>query len=198
MFKLLNIMLISVSIIVSLFLVSYDIKNKDLYESLIKLCIIIILIPKILIIFKVKISLYEEFIYTIFVFFAYFLGSIINLYNKVYCYDTIMHFLSGFATSFLAIDILKRNNVKYKNIIINIIFILGFSALVAVLWEIFEFSTDIIFKKDAQNVLATGIYDTMKDIISAMLATIIFIFIYVYERLNNKNIIIKKFIEGIR
>ena len=84
-----------------------------------------------------------------------------------------------------------------KSIIFNILFILGISFIVACAWEIFEFASDKIFGKDAQNVLTTGVDDTMKDMIVAVLGTILYCILYSYEEKENKKIIIKKFIKNI-
>ena len=61
----------------------------------------------------------------------------------------------------------------------------------------FEFTSDKLFGKDAQNVLTTGVDDTMKDMIVAALGTILYLILYVYEEINNKKIFIKNFIYDI-
>ena len=82
--KLLNTILISVVITISVYLSVFDIINNNIYEILIKLFVIpIILLPKILRKNGFKIYLSEEIIYTLFIFVSYFLGSIIDLYNKI-------------------------------------------------------------------------------------------------------------------
>ena len=109
-----------------------------------------------------------------------------------------MHFLSGVLTSILALDILKRANVIDKNkIYINVLFVLGITFMVAGLWEIFEFTTDNIFGKDAQKVLTTGVSDTMKDIISAFLGSLIIVVSYIYEKVNNMKLFVINFIKSI-
>lgn len=197
--KLLNTILISVVITISVYLSIFDIINNNVYEILIKLFVIpVILLPKILRKNGFKIYLSEEIIYTLFIFVSYFLGSIIDLYNKIYFYDTLMHFLSGILTSFLALDILKRENIIDKNkMYINVLFVLGITFMIAGLWEIFEFTTDNIFGKDAQKVLTTGVTDTMKDIISAFLGSLIIIISYIYEKVNKTKLFIINFIKSI-
>ena len=133
-----------------------------------------------------------------FVFLAYFLGSIIDLYHKISFYDTLMHFTSGILSSLLALDILKRENVIEKNnLFITLLFVLGFTFLISGLWEIFEFTTDNIFGKDAQKVLTTGVSDTMKDIISAFLGSLIIVVSYIYEKVNNMKLFVINFIKSI-
>ena len=69
--------------------------------------------------------------------------------------------------------------------------------MVASLWEIFEFTTDNLLGGDAQRVVATGVTDTMKDIICALLGSILFSFCYLYECLKNKTLLIKEFIKKL-
>ena len=137
-------------------------------------------------------------IYIIFIFVAHFLGSIVNLYNKIYWYDNFIHFLSGFVISFFALELLIRlKKYDLKKIFFNAIFIIGISCIIASFWEYFEFISDNIFGKDAQNVLTTGVADTMMDMILATLGNLLFILIYIFEEFNNKKLIVKNFIKQV-
>ena len=51
-----------------------------------------------------------------------------------------------------------------------------------------KYFSDILFNQDAQNVLTTGIHDTMKDMIAAFLGSILFCMVYVYEEKSGNNI----------
>ena len=64
-------------------------------------------------------------------------------------------------------------------------------------WEFFEFISDNIFGKDAQNVLTTGVNDTMMDMILASLGSLTFVITYIFEEFNNKKLIVKNFIEQL-
>lgn len=174
--------------------------DLDMYGILIKLTIIpIIFLPTILEkLFSIKVNNSLSFLYTIFIFLAHFLGSVVNLYQKIYWYDSFAHFLSGILVAFVAtylLVILKKYD--RKSILFNVLFILGISFMVAGLWETFEFISDKLFSKDAQNVLTTGVDDTMKDMIVACLGTLLYEILYIYEEINNKVIVIRKFIKNI-
>lgn len=52
---------------------------------------------------------------------------------------------------------------------------------VAVLWECTEFTIDKLLGTDTQKVLTTGVNDTMKDMICALLGAILYIVYYVYD-----------------
>ena len=199
--KKLNLLLI---IIASLCGVVCSIKliiNGDIYEILISLSIIpVMLVPFIVRkLFKLNLTPTLECIYLVFTFFAHFLGSILNFYDTVNHYDKLIHFSSGIAVSFLALYLLI-NFKKYnsKKVLFNVLFIISFVLMIAAFWEFFEYSVDIVFKKDAQKVLETGVDDTMGDMIAAFVGAILFNIIYAYEEKTNKNILIKKYIKDVK
>lgn len=175
-----------------------SILDGNLYRTLIRLSVILVVfLPSIMRkVWKVQISEASEIIYIIFIFIAHFLGSIINLYNKIYWYDNFTHFLSGIVISFFALELLVRFK-KYhsKHIIFNALFIISIGFMIAGLWEYFEFISDKLFGKDAQNALTTGVDDTMMDMILATLGSILFILSYLFEEINHKKLIIKNFIK---
>lgn len=144
--------------------------NADLYGTLIRLSIIpLALLPNIA---KKKIKITEkvEFVYLLFLFVAHFLGSIVNLYYQISWYDTFVHYLSGWVTAFLGYIIYVKGKERSKAF--EFLFIISFSALIAISWETFEFVCDQLFQKDAQNVITTGVTDTMIDMIVALLGSI--------------------------
>lgn len=171
------------------------------YNSNILVCLslyLIVFIPKILRKASPKINDLIELIFLIFILFAQLLGSILHFYGIIYWYDSFMHYISGILTSFLAILLLVLFN-KYdeKDKTFNIIFIISITLMVAGLWEIFEFAADNLLGGDAQRVLATGVTDTMKDIICALLGSILFSLSYLYECIKKKNLVIKEFIKKL-
>lgn len=195
--KKINKIMIFLSCILSVAYSLTSIREGDIYNILIRLSLIpVVLLPTILRKLKIEISDASETIFIIFVFVAQFLGSIVGLYNQIYWLDTFSHFLSGIVFSFFILEILIRKGYK-TNIIFNIIFIIACTALIAVSWEIFEFINDSLFGKDAQKVLETGVNDTMKDMIVALLGSILFCLSYLYEYLNNKKLIVLSLINNI-
>ena len=136
--------------------------------------------------------------YLIFVFFAHFLGSIVNLYHMILGYDKIMHFISGMLTALIALILLvKMKQYKKKNILFTIIFIIAITLSIASLWEFYEFTFDTIFVKDAQNVVTTGVSDTMWDMILAFLGSVIIAIQYYYEISKKKALMLTKFINEV-
>ena len=174
--------------------------NGDIYGTLICFAIIpVMFVPYLLTkLFHIKLGEQVETIYYIFVFFAHFLGSIVNLYDFIKGYDKIMHFLSGILSAFIAFIILVRMK-KYhnKSILFNVIFVIAITLSIAALWEFYEFTFDSLFGKDAQNVLTTGVGDTMWDMIVAFFGSILVVIEYLREIYCNKKSVIVKFIEEI-
>ena len=181
-------------LIIILTLLSYligviNLKNGNYVDLLIDILILpTLLLPKVFNKLKIKITDKLEFVYIIFMFFAYFLGTVVDLYTYLVNYDTIMHFLSGVFEAFFGFYILKLlKSYDEKNLTLNILFVLGFVSFVSVNWEIFEFISSIIFKVDPQHVLTTGVSDTMKDLIVALIGA----FLVLLEYISDKKIINK-------
>ncbi len=175
--KIINYILILIAILLSLyqyFTYGYKIITDILlYIGLIP----ILFIPKILRkFFKFNINESIETIYLIFIILAYVLGSVMKFYGKIYWFDSFNHFLSGILSALLAILVLKKFKVyDNKNVLFNIIYMIAFTLMIATFWEIIEFSIDNLCGSDTQKVLTTGVNDTMKDMICALLGSILFI-----------------------
>ncbi len=198
--KLLSRLIIIISIIGSLYYSIPLLQDKNIYGVLIKFTIVLtMLIPNIIEkISKTKLPDSLKLIYIIFIFMAHFLGSVVDLYHKIYWWDTFIHFLSGILVAIIAnYLIIKTKIYNNKNHIICFLFIIACSSLVAVSWEIFEFTSDKIFNADAQNVLTTGVDDTMKDMIVALLGSILYGITFLHEKVNSINGIISKYINNI-
>lgn len=148
----------------------------DWYEVGIRLTIILTALVPTMVrkILHLKISYTMELVYLLFIIFGHFIGSILGIYNEIPHYDKIMHTLSGVLTSFVALIVLNNiNQYKFKNVIFNIVFMIVFSLAVAGIWEIFEFTSDILFQADAQRVAISGVNDTMLDMIVALFGSVL-------------------------
>lgn len=138
---------------------------------------------------KIKITDDIEFVYLIFLILAFLFGSIMGGYSKIYWYDSFTHLLSGVFTAFMAPIVLKwLNRYDKKDIVFNIIYIILVTLSVAVLWECTEFTIDKILGTDTQKVLTTGVNDTMKDMICALIGSILYSIYYLYSLSKKSNI----------
>lgn len=153
--------------------VIFDFKKTHIATYLFS--VVIILSPYFLKKFLLKLSEFEAFIYNAFIFFAYFLGSVVNLYNTTNWYDVLMHFISGFVVVYFGLIILKKLNIySKKNRLFNFIFFVALAGYVAGMWEIVEFSFDKLFGMNLQHTIESGIFDTMEDIICANIGALIY------------------------
>ena len=82
-----------------------------------------------------------------------------------------------------------------RNIIFNCLFIFIFSLASSGIWEIVEFTIDNLFNQDMQRA-ATGVYDTMKDIIVTLFGNIVFILCFFFEY-KNKKLLIRYIIDSL-
>ena len=96
-----------------------------------------------------------EIIIMLFIFAAEILGEIGAYYVKVPLWDTMLHTTNGFlcaAVGFSLVDLLNRNN-RFKfhlsPLYLSIV-AFCFSMTIGVLWEMFEFSADMLFATDMQ------------------------------------------------
>lgn len=134
-------------------------------------------------------SLLESFYY-VFIFMAYFLGAVLKFYGKVGGFDTLVHNLSGVFTALIAICLWENAKIEKRKTLF-FLFILGFSTLLAFGWESLEWVSDAWTGKDGQHVMDTGVTDTMKDIIVAIVGSFLTTFFYVREEKKRKGILYK-------
>ena len=105
--------------------------------------------------FKIKLPSVLESIILFFIFGSLILGEINGFYEKVPLWDSLLHFVNGFicaAVGFSLVDILNQNSkFKYElSPIFIVVLSFSFSMTIGVLWEIFEFSVDMLLKTDMQ------------------------------------------------
>lgn len=197
MIKKINIMLILIAVLGSLYFVLTKDNNIVLVLKDISIIVTISALYIIQKTFKIKINEVVNLIYIIFIFMAHFLGVICELYNYIYWFDKFVHFLSGIVTSFVSIYLLIKFK-KDKNMVFDILYIIILTLAVAAFWEVFEYLSSVYFNLDPQKVLSTGVSDTMDDIIVAFLGSILVSLCYYFENKYNYNLLVKKFIKTIQ
>ncbi|WP_434799012.1 hypothetical protein [Terrisporobacter vanillatitrophus] len=108
----------------------------------------------------------------LFILFSLVLGTSYGLY-KINHYDDILHIWSGAIGSMVAYTIINvyTKNEDRKNIkkVFFFIFISMFSLAIVGLWEILEFTLDLLFKINCQ---AGGLNDTMIDMVDGLIGTV--------------------------
>ena len=198
--KKINVVIIVIGLIINTIFTIMTLINK--YNGNIFVCFsfyLMLFIPAIINkVFKINISTSVKFIFLTFIFVAQLLGSIAHFYMLITWFDSFTHFVSGILTVLFALQLLTLfNKYDQDDKVFNIIFTIAFTFMVASFWEVFEFLADSIFGRDAQNVLKTGVTDTMKDIICAFLGGIVCLVYYSYDIGSSKSKL-KKFIYSIK
>ena len=75
-----------------------------------------------------------------------------------------VHYLLGIFAFLSALFVMRRLNKEDKrDIIYNLLFILGILGLVASVWEIFEYTSDFVLGTNLQHAIETGVQDTMEE-----------------------------------
>lgn len=190
--KIINMILIFIMIPISIIRGTNYLINGEALRSFSGLSILLTLsLPLILNKTKYNFNDIDKLFYYSFIFVAHFLGSVIGFYKYISWFDLFAHFISGILTFYIAYYILEKNKVKIDNPFILILYFLGFISLVAISWEIVEFSGDILFNSNIQHHLDTGVKDTMEDMIIALVGGILSII--TYFSLNRKVSLKEKF-----
>lgn len=167
-----------------------NILKKDYYFTVIGIAAFVLTFipPLIFKILKIKAdkTLYLSIIF--FIFISLYLGTLNNFYSYEW-WDTMVHTISGIIIGFCAIIILKKYNTPMEigtaNAFFIFVFVLSFTSLCGVIWEIYEFTMDTFFNLNMQRVKYCGINDTMIDLISDLIGSVIF-YVFYYFIVKNK------------
>ena len=123
----------------------------------------------------------NAFIY-IFIFLLYTLGIVLKFYSCVPYFDKAAHTLSGVFVSFLALILfyLIKPNHKIEEIDFPMasVFTIAVSMAMACFWEICEYVLSLLVHNDPQMVAATGVQDTMLDMIVCTIGALLMLIPY--------------------
>lgn len=179
-FNLLNKMLMLGIVLGTVLVIIFDYKSSHLLTYCMSIPLVVV--PFIFEKTRFKLKDIDKLVYYVFIFFAYFFGCVISLYNVTWWYDLVMHFVSGFIMGYTGIFILRKLNMySDKNILFNFIYCLFFTAGAAGIWEIFEYMADVIIGTNLQHHLETGVVDTMQDLICGTASGLIFSFLIIFK-----------------
>lgn len=134
---------------------------------------------------------YEIYIVAVvFIYFASLLGSSFFWYSYP-GFDKVVHFFSGFmfllAAVMLFFYLRKSDIIKTKeDRNVWIVFINAVNLAIAVCWEFYEYSLLVFFDNDAIRHYASGVHDSMTDMLCAGSAGVIMTIYIVYNWKRNK------------
>ena len=135
-----------------------------------------------------------------FIFGSMFLGEILDFYTRFSWWDTMLHFISGIIFSLTAymlfLSLCRDKDIRRQiSPAVIVLFAVCFSAACGIVWEIFEFGADSLLGMNMQrwqsavseeqwsalqntsNYSNPGLVNTMKDIISDVLGSVLSVFI---------------------
>ncbi len=91
-------------------------------------------------------------------------GVVLNVYHTIPYYDSLTHFVSAILVAFLAFVSIYILDKYWKGLHMNkyamAFIVIIFTMAMGVIWEFFEWATDILFQTQEQ----WGLQDTMKDL----------------------------------
>ncbi len=123
-----------------------------------------------------RISHQVNLVIYLFVVLAYSIGLIAKAYSLVPYYDKVAHCLSGTFCTLLALllfYLIKPNQrIERQDCTMATVFSLSVSIAVAGIWEMCEYAISLLFGNDPQNVLTTGVGDTMQDMLVCTLGSL--------------------------
>lgn len=134
------------------------------------LALVMLIMPSFLqVTLKIELPTVLEIIVLLFIFAAQILGEIGGFYVKFPIWDDVLHVLNGFlaaAVGFSLVDVLNKSEklTFYLSPLFTVMVAFCFSMTIGALWEIFEFSMDMIGGFDMQkDSVVTGISSVMLD-----------------------------------
>lgn len=109
---------------------------------------------------------------------AYDFGCVLQMFDAIPMLDKVSHFLSGFVFTTLGVCVylwLRRHEGKplEQPGATAVAFGVFFAAFVGVVWEICEFVGFLTIQLDSQHHLTTGVFDTMYDLITCVVGSLI-------------------------
>lgn len=109
-------------------------------------------------------------------FMAFMIGMVFNGYSRIPFYDKLAHTITGVVFGLAALILFyllkEGHQVERRDLPLAGWFSVSFSALVAVVWEIWEYAINFFLHNDPQKVLATGVNDTMQDMIVCLIGAL--------------------------
>ncbi len=144
-------------------------------------CMVVYLLPYLYeLIFRRRISNMVLLFFNIYVFLSAFLGSVVNLYQKISWYDIFIHVLAGYTFAVLGLLFASRVTDYNKTSPWKIALIcLVFTLTIEYFWEIIEWTIDNIVGITAQGPRVPGykaplVTDTMEDLVCNLSGGILF------------------------
>lgn len=118
---------------------------------------------------NVRVPTYLHLLLTIFLFLSIYVGFVRDVYSSWWRWDDVMHMLSGVAVGVFGVVYVERACRAWAPTLpvgVRILSVVCLAAAAALLWEVFEFSSDQLFgsyfqRDDLPDTMTDMIYGTM-------------------------------------
>lgn len=120
-----------------------------------------------LLIFRFRVAWPMKIVLYLFDFLGMYLANACNFYQLIPNFDKILHYLSGpivFFCGMYIVALLKKDG-EWSDLGIASFCVL-FQTAVGGLWEIIEYTVDVLLRNDSQIYVTSGVVDTMTDMIA--------------------------------
>lgn len=120
-----------------------------------------------------------DFLIYLFLFCAFTIGMGFQCYHWLPLWDKVAHTLSGTFFGMMGLFLFYRGKPGHaickEDYPLATGFAFCFSMTVAGVWEIYEYFLSFVWPTDPQNVLTTGVGDTMQDMIVCLIGTLVLV-----------------------
>lgn len=137
------------------------------------------ILPALMKILHIKVPLEFYIINLVFVYFASLWGSCLGGYSTPY-YDKFIHCASGVVICELIYFIYKYFLREDHRQSLMFLFLNAVNALVALLWEFYEYALLVFFNYDAINHWTSGVHDTLTDMLVAVIGGLVLSFYLIH------------------
>ena len=134
-----------------------------------------------------------ETLWLLFFFGSYTLGTGCALYARFACYDLVLHGVSGVLTTLTGLCLYTRlrphalrGAPPERGMATAVAFL--FAQTAAALWELAEYMGWVLTGHDSQNVLKTGVSDTMEDMLISLVVSAVVCLLYAARREGKKGL----------
>lgn len=168
-------------VLFALCLGGYRIANGNYYSAFLALASFLILLLPHIVFALLKLQLIPQLLTLAYLFCtaAFTIGTALGVYQMLPYYDKVVHTLSGVLFSFLGLLLFSRlkpeRRISSEELPLAVIFSFSFSMMIAAVWELYEYTVSLLTPMDPQNVLTTGIHDTMLDMLVCLVGAALFI-----------------------
>ena len=104
------------------------------------------------------------------------LATTLNVYAFVPFFDTILHTAFGYLGGYIGLYVLiKKKDLENISLFTKLFFCFALVGVVGVLWEVCEYTMDVLFAGNTQHAIETGVVDTMQDQFCNLVGGLIFV-----------------------